>query len=197
MLANQNDFKLFNSFEILSPNEFSDHCAIYFNLGCTHTLLSHDQTGNHCEPILAWENTCAILFREDLNKQLPLLGNLATCLQKNSTTIDDSVDSFASLSWDTAFKYFGKSRFIKKNARIKVQKKPWFNAESFFTRKENRTCFIDKKHVNVQMIRRNKSKFKLSEGKRISSLAKTDPKSFWKNIKSTFRNNSESNKYND
>ena len=86
VLANQTDFKLFNSFEILPLNEFSDHCAIYFSLGCTHPLLSHDQTGNHSEPILAWETTCTMLFRNDLNKQLPLLGNLTMSLQNNSTT---------------------------------------------------------------------------------------------------------------
>ena len=107
--------------------------------------------------------------------------------------------------WDTAFKYFGKFRIIKKTTRTNVQKKPWFNAECLLTRKEfnrarnlyirnkneeNRISLIDKKHIYIETIRRNKSKFKSSEGKRISNLAKTNPKSFWKHIKSTFRNKS-------
>ena len=97
--------------------------------------------------------------------------------------------------WDTAFKYFGKFRIIKKTTRTNVQKKPWFNAECLLTRKEfnrarnlyirnkneeNRISLIDKKHIYIETIRRNKSKFKSSEGKRISNLAKTNPKSFWK-----------------
>ena len=164
VLANKTDFKLFNSFEILPLNEFSDPCAFYFSLGCTHPLLSHDQTGNHSEPILAWETTCTMLFRNDLNKQLPLLGNLTMSLQNNSTTVDDSVHSFTSMLWDTAFKYFGKFRNIKKTTRTNVQKKPWFNAECLLTRKEfnrarnlyirnkneeNRISHIDKKHIHI------------------------------------------------
>ena len=205
VLANQTEFKPFNSFEILPLNEFSDHCAIYLSLGCTYPLLSHDQTGNHSAPILAWETTCTMLFRNDLNKQLSLLGNLTMSLPNNSTTVDDSVHSFTSMLWYTAFKYFGKFRNIKKTTRTNVQKKPWFNAECLLTRKEfnrarnlsirnkneeNRISLIDKKHIYIQTIRRNESKFKLSEGKRISNLAKTNPKSFWKHIKSTFRNKS-------
>ena len=203
VLANQTDFKLFNSFEILPPNEFSDHCAIYFSLWCTRPSLSHDQTGNYSEPILAWETTCTMPFRNDLNKQLPLLGNLTMSLQNDSTTVDDSVRSFTSMLWDTAFKYFGKFRNIKKTTQTKVQKNSWFNAECLLTRKEfnkarnlyirnkneeNRISLIDKKHIYIQTIRRNKSKFKASEGKRISNLAKTNLKSFWKHIKSTFKN---------
>ena len=52
---------------------------------------------------------------------------------------------------------------------------------------ENRQNFIHKKRIYNKTKRKCKYQFKKREGERIANLAKSNSKSFWKNIKSQYR----------
>jgi len=54
---------------------------------------------------------------------------------------------------------------------------------------ENKICYFEKKRIYNIIKRKLKTKHKREEGLRISKLAKNDPKSFWKNIKKTYKEN--------
>ena len=88
------------------------------------------------------------------------------------------------------------------NNHNKQKKKKWFNAECVENRKEfhkarnlflrnksneNKLLFFEKKRCYSKIKRKYKSQFKRKEGQRITNLAKSDQKSFWRNIKAQYK----------
>ena len=106
---------------------------------------------------------------------------------------------------EKAFNVFGKTRaqshlskHSKPNTSHTRPRKLWFNKECFDSGKEfnsarnkylrsktveNKQLFLHKRTLYIHVKRKNKRKYMSEEGNRLNILAKSDPKSFWKHIK--------------
>ena len=122
----------------------------------------------------------------------------------NNSPIEESVSGFTTFMQENAFSVFGKRRSQTRapNANGQTSNTKWFNAECYNHRKdykkarnlflrnksnENRQNFIHKKRTYNKTKRKFKFQFKIREGERIAKRAKSNSKSFWKNIKSQYR----------
>ena len=200
LLLNYNDFKYINIFEIEPINDLSDHSAIHFCIvGTSATEQSRDNSKSH-EPYLAWDHSQIDTFRESLMGNISRLNQLTTELQNN--TIDDEISSFTLFMQDNAFKFFGKTRKNTFHNNNNNNRKSWFNKECYTARKEfniarnnflrskndeNKINFITRKRAYTSIKRKCKRNNIQSESKRISHLAKSNPKSFWKNVKAQYQ----------
>ena len=139
------------------------------------------------------------------------MDNIATLEQVtdsiNSVSIDRSLDLFTTYMKENAFSVFGKPRkqyTNSLNSHTLNRKKKWFDKECFEKRKAfnkarnvfirnksniNKLEYLGKKRMYNKAKRNCKRKFNRTEGERIATLAKSHPKSFWKNVKTQYKSN--------
>ena len=182
-------------------NEFSDHCALHFCIE-RRKRLSVPTTNPAQELYLAWDDLHIDTFRNKLLDNINTLHRLADNI--NNSPIEESVSGFTTFMQENAFSVFGKrcSQTRAHNANGQTSNTKWFNAECYNHRKdykkarnlflrnksnENRQNFIHKKRTYNKTKRKCKYQFKKREGERIAKLAKSNSKSFWKNIKSQYK----------
>ena len=199
LLLNFDDFEYITQFEIMQINDLSDHSALHFCIerSCHNEAPREHNTGH--DLFLAWDEAKIPTFREFLLDDISRLNQLTTNLLNN--TINDTMSSFTLYMQENAFKVFGKT---KKNIQPinRNDKKRWFNKDCYEARKEfnharnmflrnktddNKAAFLTKKRAYVLLKRNCKRNYNKLESKRISILAKTSPKLFWKNVKSQYQ----------
>ena len=203
LLVNNNDMSYVNSFEIVDLNEFSDHSAVKFSI---ETLVKGVSTTD--EPCdvesakrIVWDKTRADEFKNRLVEKDTDLNNLIENMDNHS--IEESVNCFTIFLHNCAMDVFGKNKYVKKQKRSCKERKPWFNARCSEARdefvqarkkfkrcktNENRQHFMDKRSNYNKIKQREKRIFMRNEGKKISSLARVEPKQFWKTIKRQYNN---------
>ena len=134
-----------------------------------------------------------------------------TFLEQNTDAqnepVDHVVQSLTRYLHDTAFDVFGKTSFNTNYApQHKKVRNEWFDeacvnaqqefksARNIFNRSKNQETRINFTRARTRfnhIKRKAKQKCKTKEGRRINNIAKSQPKKFWKNIKSTFKKKQE------
>ena len=207
-LLSYSDFDCISEFCVCDPDEYSDHCALYIclNLKSIETISSTEETCFVRK--LLWSCKNEELFKNSLLQQLNQYEDLIFSAENDNSLISEAVENFSKLLFDNAFQFFGKSsKSESKGPYLNLKQNPWFDnccktAKQNFNRAKheysrNRT---DANRVNLTRCRsklnktkrRAKAIFKFEEGKRVENLAKSNPKSFWKEIKKFTKKKSKS-----
>ena len=203
LLACNNDFQYISAFEIMPPSSCSDHNAVYF---CVERLCPVSVPHNfdsHEDIYLEWDDSKINIFREYLSNNTERLTRLTDNV--HNATVDESIHCFTVFMQENAFKVFGKKRKTYYSESSFGFKKKWFNNECFSAKKEfnkarntflrnrneeNKALFIKQRKLYNCVKRKYKTVYKRAEGIRVSRLAKDNPKSFWRNVKAQYKNNS-------
>jgi hypothetical protein len=132
LLFNYNDLQYIEHFDISSPNEFSDHCAILFSLQhkTIHTL-NRDCNNELNERYISWDDSRANDFNTCLINDSAILNQITNRLSTDN--IEESIISFTSYLQTHAFNIFGK--YKKHNTTNTRIKQPWFDINCIKARK--------------------------------------------------------------
>lgn len=211
LLMNINDFKHVTDFYVSLPTDLSDHNAINI---CLQTKRSTTDARDNVNSInenymyLQYDETLSETYRNILLDNINTLEQLTDGISRGN--IDATVGQFTTFIHDTAFNTFGKTRTRinrpENNPHSSTQKyktsKPWFDKKCIDARKEfnsarntylrnktheNKNSFLNKRRMYINIKRCSKRKYLRQEGNRLNNLAKNNPKSFWKSIKSQYK----------
>ena len=195
-LLKNDDFVNIDHFDVLLPNEYSDHCTLYISIKRTRQPAEQTNQNKSSELYLKWDESLGQIFRTDLLNNISQIRLLTHNLENHP--IGESVQSFIAFMQDFAFKTFGKNREAPTDLSNKrKQNKNWFNTECYEACREfntarnkyernrndnNRNNYISKKQQYNRIKNKCKKQYARKEGLRVSKLAKSDPKKFWQNV---------------
>jgi len=205
-ILNKADFVYINDFNVQPPTDISDHSAL--NICIQRSKRSICESRDPCivsEDYLEWDETMTNVFRASLLDSSDTLLQISSDL--NNISINESVQQFTQYIQDKAFSIFGKTRTTKIASDSRPahrNKKSWFNkdcidarkqfniARNLYTRnksQENKVTFLNKRREYTNIKRKYKRIYNRNESERINNLAKSNPRAFWKNVKSQYTNN--------
>ena len=208
LMTNFCDFTTISCFEIQAFNEYSDHAPILFKMHtkpCTNPHQQHEQQSKNITRKIVWDKSKIQQFKVKLANEHDVIQTLTN--EAPTEDIDHVVQRFTRFMHDNAFDVFGKT--YTDNVYTGQRNKPqndWFDencskarddfktARNSFNRTKNDQDRIEftKARTRYNRTRRKaKYKFKQREGQRISKLAKSDSKKFWKSIRSMYKKKSE------
>lgn len=206
-LLSLTDFDCISEFCICDPDEYSDHCALYicFDLkGVDAFSGSTDET--NCIRKLVWSCENEEMFRNSLSEQLSHYDELILKAESDNATVSEVVDCFATSLFDIAYSHFGKTmQSTQPHQFQKYKTNPWFDntcksakkdfnrAKHSYTQNPSNTNRVNLTRCRSKLNkakRRAKAIFKFEEGKRIKNLAKSNSKTFWKEIKKRYKKKS-------
>ena len=209
LMTNLCDFTTLTYFEVQDFNEYSDHAPILFKLHTKQCDNTHMQQETHAPNItrkIVWDENKVAYFKERLANEHDVIQRLTN--EVPTENIDRVIHDFTRFMHDNAFEVFGKTYTDKSyTAQRNKPHNDWFDenyyqarhdfktARNAFNRsktEESRLEFIRKRTRFNRVRWKAKHKFKQREGQRISKLAKSDPKHFWKSIKSLYKKKHES-----
>ena len=206
LLTDLSNFDILSFFDVLNFNEFSDHSPVLFRISTEHQRNStNDIETNNITRKIVWDKTKINEFRSKL------MNSHDTFLEQNTDAqnepVDHVVQSLTRYLHDTAFDVFGKTSCNTNYApQHKKVRNEWFDetcvnaqqefksARNIFNRSKNEETRINFTRARTRfnrIKRKAKQKYKIKEGRRINSMAKSQPKKFWQNIKSTFKKKQE------
>ena len=128
--------------------------------------------------------------------------------QIESGDIDNTIQNLTNFIQVRAYNIFGKNRKNKINdtkTEHHANKKQWFDKKCYDTRKcfitnrnkykidrsdENRQAYISSRSIFNSIKRKSKQRYMKTEGIKLSNLAKSKPKQFWKTIKKQYEKKS-------
>ena len=194
------DFETVSYFEICDITEFSDHVGLSFGLHCKQMTCTNTPS-NETTYVkkLKWDSDKVEDFKNSVSNLSDLLNSLFSSLQQNNSenNINETLNKFSDSIFACSDKHFGKSVSIENVSTPKNSNK-WFDeqcrtAKTDFNRakrifsydrsEQNRINFTKCRSKYNKAKRRAKYKFKITEGQKISKMAKCNPKAFWKKIK--------------
>lgn len=208
LLLSPNDVQYLTDFKVLEFNEFSDHAPIYFTFKFRSVIENETNTttANTTKygDQIRFDESRVPIFRIELMNNHENLQLLVDSV--NSGPVDSIVQSFTSYLYENSANVFG-SKKTASYSKLKdnYPRNEWFNDDCYKSKQEfknarntflkhksdvNRQNFIQMRTAYNRVKRRAKHKFKINEGKKMSHLAKTAPKAFWKHIKKKYEKKS-------
>jgi hypothetical protein len=198
------DFECVHEFKVCDYLEFSDHAPIYIALNSNCTLSS-SVSDTVTKRVLDWDTDHADAYRQQLSARINVITSVVDSVTVNN--VDCVVEKLSTLLYDVGFELFGKTvRSSSTGKATKPVKNKWFNSEcndekrvfvnarNAYTRIKsdvNRVRFVQARSSYNRVKRRAKYVYRMKQGKELSSLAKKNPRSFWKTIKQNSPNKSE------
>ncbi|MEW8545253.1 MAG: reverse transcriptase family protein, partial [Candidatus Thiodiazotropha sp.] len=206
LLTDLSNFDILSFFDVLDFNEFSDHSPISF---CICTKYKSNQTNtietNNITRKIVWDKTKISEFRTRI------MNTHQAFFEQNADAQNESVDhvvqNLTRYLHDNAFDIFGKTSYNKNyTTQNKKVRNEWFDencvnaqrdfksARNIFNRSKNEESRINFTRARTRfnrIKRKAKQRYKIKEGQRINKMAKSQPKKFWQNIKSTFKKKQE------
>lgn len=145
------------------------------------------------------------IFRAELMNNSEVLNRLSDLV--NAESVDSIVNSFTTFMNENSKHVFGSVNFrtATNSTAKKFKQSEWFNNDCKIAKREfktarnallrgkndaNRKVFVKKRTKYNRVKRLAKNKFKRTEGKAVSELAKSNPKKFWKSIKKRYKKKS-------
>ncbi|MEW8545054.1 MAG: reverse transcriptase family protein [Candidatus Thiodiazotropha sp.] len=203
LLLSRDDFEYIVNFCVSEPTEFSDHSALVFSVKRQGNLIinSENESDNTINRLI-WQCDKVDNFRETLLSNRDLYNEVVLLLDDSADapeSVNNAVEKFSNLLFDDAYSHFGVNSSYSCNRHVFSNKQnAWYNdkcrnakqkfSEASSLYKKNKS--EERKRNLVQCrtklnkeTRRAKAIFKFEQGQRISKLAKTNPKSFWKSVK--------------
>ena len=134
LLLNIHDLQFISNFEILNPNEFSDHCGIKVHIESKQIPVLNNVMTNS-ETYLKWDENNIQNFKDLISNNQNLLNDITSSIEVNDT--NQVVEQFTNFIKDHAFTVFGKTR-NQTNSKLKnnFNKKQWFNNECYNARSQ-------------------------------------------------------------
>ena len=144
LLHNTNLESVFK-FQVLTPNEFSDHAALYFSFAqSNHVQKINRQTENTTagENRIYWDS----VKEPDFQQLLVETADRLDSINDINRTINEKVEIFSNYLADNSIKVFGKCTKMQNNSpKYKnIKSSPWFTAECKNARKrlyKSTKCF--------------------------------------------------------
>lgn len=208
LLLNPNDVQHLTDFKVLEFNEFSDHAPIYFTFKfrsvIENAIYTTTTNTTKCGDQIGFDESKVPIFRTELINNHENLQLLVESV--NSGPVDSIVQSFTSFLYENSTNVFG-LKITASSSKLKdnYPRNEWFNEDCYKSKQEfknarntflkhksdvNRQYFIRMRTMYNRVKRRAKHKFKINEGKKMSYLAKTAPKTFWKHINKKYEKKS-------
>ena len=200
------DFETISHFNVCETTEFSDHAGITFGIFCKKRTQIDQSTPNETPPRkILWNENKAESFKNDVSNLCGLFDSLSQSLEQDSseTNINNNLKKFSDSLYSCSDAHFG-TNICAENSSSPIKENRWFDNECRSAKREfnsakrqfsqnrseqNRTNFIKCRTKFNKIKRKAKAKFKRNEGLKISKLAKSNPKSFWKKINKFVRKN--------
>ena len=207
LLLNINDINAIQNFEILNWTHFSDHAALLFSLKRKHIEYSKMKQPNQLtfETKIVFDEQKIEEFKEHLSKHLHQLN----VDNSQNTNIITHIENLTSFLVENSKEVFGQKIPINQNKLNKHSNTPkWFDencykskhefkkARNKFVRNktdENRTAFTKSRTIYNRVRQRAKKRFKINEGRRLEKIAKTQPRKFWKSLKTSINKTKQNN----
>ena len=205
LLLNFHDFDTLDSFCVSLFNEYSDHAPLMFSL-ITRPIqynvqgqTTPDELINNDRNNFRWKSENIPRFRSIISDNSHVLDHLTDRLADDSP--DHVVKSFTDTLYEWAVQSCGTDPIHRPTipTRSKRINKPWFNAQchelkhqfknarNTFNRNkndENRRNFVRLRTKYNKVKQKARSTYKYNEGMKISRLANSNPRTFWKKLKS-------------
>lgn len=200
LLVNKFNVDSITEFEILNWNNFSDHAALYFSFQTTCTSEAEKITDNtkhiSVEPRIIFDEEKIPEFQTLLRQNIQ---RLEVC-DDPSTSVTCKVEVLTKFLSDGAGQVFSKNKPGKNNNskpsstnkpkwfddKCRTAKQEFIKARNTFTKNksdENRITFSNLRTKYNRTRQNAKRRFKVNEGKRLESIAKSEPRKFWKSLK--------------
>ena len=205
LIVNYNMYTCINNFCVLELNEFSDHCAINFDLSCK---VIDSQVRHTTIEKVTWEQCNKDELYQLLDSQRHIFDNITSKLVDEEDTLDNCIESLSQLIYDLSFHLCGKTIHIgNTNSNKSVHKNTlWFNNEckqhkrNFYTHKrifklnpsdDNKINFLSARNGFCSAKRKARRSFYSKEKSSLALLSKNNPRKFWKYI-NKYKNKSNS-----
>jgi hypothetical protein len=208
LLLSYDDFVFVTYFKVEESNEFSDHSALTIHIERKPTPTRPRDAESSPEQRIKWDDSRINLFRAGLLNKRIEFDTLTNTV--NYQNIDNTVTLFTNLINENAMKVFGCTKNYRHNYNTgnkqANKKAKWFDQSCYNARKEfkkkrnlfmrnktdeNRKQFIDEKKKYNRLKKLKKTKSSNDEKFKLTTLAKKEPKQFWKKIKKQYKTKSE------
>ena len=194
------NFQYINEFQVLDLNEYSDHCAIRYSFKyktCKDSLLTTETDKEETTKIV-WDMDKNELFHDELLNQTHVFDCIISDIEKNEININDCINRMTNAMYDICKKCFGKKVNLNNQSSNRRNKSPWYNENckiaktEFLKRKksfkknpsnENKINFLKSRNHFAYIKRKEKRKYFIKEGLRLSELSKKSSSKFWKTIR--------------
>lgn len=200
LLVHVNDYKSIINFNVLNWNEFSDHAALYFSLQRKPNIKENYRNLPLYEEKIIFDSEKSEEYKTLLRNNVASLN----ILYDQNISCPEQVDALTNFLHENAKHIFSKeTRIYQNNNRSNNNAKPkWFNNECYrakyeFTKArnifnknksaDNRNSFIRKRTRYNNIKKKNMSRFKINEGRRLENIAKAQPRTFWKSLKNAIK----------
>ncbi|ESO88701.1 hypothetical protein LOTGIDRAFT_165489 [Lottia gigantea] len=205
VLADPFSFECLSNFTVENASEFSDHCALSFGFNYNPETVNLKRPPESLETVfIKWDSKRSDEFRQSLTNQLIKLNELVDSYA-SCNDVNILVKNITSLFYDISVSCFGRKQKIRNNSRrfsSKLKHNEWYDsncrkARSKFNRSRNRfvktrtdydrLIFCEHRKLFNRTKRRAKFSFGKEYGRRLSALHRSNPKEFWKSLKTQKR----------
>lgn len=204
LLLHIDDFDSISDFNIITPNEFSDHSGIHFSIPVKNQNHPHEK--KYEEKFLKFDETKVLQFYESIASKREDLFNLTQKINDYNENINTISQTFIDILSECSHTVFGKTRLTSNISISKnLNKKQWFNAECYAARarfKKSRNAFVRNKtsdqlrteYVNAKksynkIKRAQKKMYNFYERDNLNKMSKTQPRKFWNKIRQQYAKN--------
>ena len=197
LLLSPCDIMHIHDFSIHEWSEYSDHAALCFSILILKEkhILKTENNARKNEDRIIWNKDKADDFKNLLQKEINSLSNLSI---NENVDVVSQVNCLSSFLYENALKIFGKKCKYGFNPKYKTRSSLWFDnnckvAKEEFKKyrlnynknksDENRKQFVNMRTKYNNIKKKAKFKYKVKIGRDLEQTAKTNPRSFWKELK--------------
>ena len=177
---------------------FSDHAPVQISFDIKERTPVESQ--NKVVHKLVWDKNRVDCFRNALSDNLLEIDFLVDRIENGNLNIDDGVEIFGTILYNSANQVFGKNITVKSGQSHSTRKytSPWFTIDCEIARSELKRAnkefrkykthaahevLLQKRKHYSKIKRRAQTVFRQSERIRLHDLATSNPKAFWSEIR--------------
>ena len=201
LLLKNEIYSLLINFEVLPFNEFSDHAPLLITLKGKNMIKEKQKpnlTANEDSIKIHWDVNKTHLLTQTVTESRDILQNLLNNV--DTVDIDETTNTLTEFLKSSLQQIMGKKVVHSNRKNYTRTKQPWFDQSCKEEKKSfkihrnaymrnksdvNRQNYVESRTKYNNVKKKALKKYKLEESRRITELAKTKPREFWKSIKST------------
>ena len=197
VISSQCIFSLFSNFIVHDSYSWSPHRPVQLNV-----CVNYDRPVDNVDPPvyvdkIFWNVERVDEFKEALRTECINLDNIVNDIVLSSTDVNEGIQSFSTILYNTAYNVFGK-RCKLRHPNTRKNKNPWFTDECERARNElkhankqyrrNRTDelaqnVINKRRVFKKIKRKAKAAYNNKQKIKLHDDAQSSPKKFWETVR--------------
>lgn len=184
-----------NDFNILDPNEFSDHAGVEFSLRINTLCFANKKSVTSKISCIKWNKECVDQYANLILESIPQLMSVIDIIDDDEN-VDEAINTLSNALYDIGFSLCGKV-IVASNKKSSAHK-AWFNHDCYIRKREfckarntykrsrtesNRRDFIESRTHYAKVKKTAIRIYKNKKGFELSNIAKFEPRKFWTTIK--------------